>query len=286
MKNPNAKDSLLASLGQRVRALRQERGLTVTELAVRSTLSPRFINQIEAGEANISIAKLAQVGGALDRALPDLLTPPEPDQTLRARTWRMLNQCGDEDWRALHDWLAQRRGSPSPVRFVALIGLRGAGKSTVGPLLAKRLKTEFIELDHAVEEAAGLSLAEIFTTHGELYFQRQEREELHKLFAISTGCVFAPGGSIVNDTASWNLIKQRCVTVWLHATPQELLKRMRKAGETRLTQRPTVMNDLKALLARRDALYAESHVAIKTTGKTPAAITATIFKSLPGSSKR
>lgn len=287
MQNPKApqaskpKDLLLTGVGQRVRALRQEHTLTVNELAARAALSQRFINQIEAGEANISIAKLAQVATALGRALPDLLGPSHHDHSLRARTWHMLNQCNDEDWRALHEWLAQRQGAASPALFVALIGLRGAGKSTVGPLLAKRLKTEFIELDQMVEEAAGLSLAEIFTTHGEQYFQKLEREALQKMLATSTGCVFAPGGSVVSDAASWSLIKKRCVTVWLHATPKEFMQRMLKAGETRLTSRPTVMTDMKALLARREPLYAESEITIKTTGKSPSAVTSAIFKALP-----
>ena len=180
----------------------------------------------------------------------------------------------------MHDWLEQRKGPQPDRQFVALIGLRGAGKSTVGPLLARRLKTEFIELDHWVEEAAGMSLAEIFTTHGEPYFQRLEREALSRLFATSAGCIFAPGGSIVNDSESWDLIKQRCATIWLHATPREFLKRMVKAGETRLTQRPTVMTDMKALLARREPLYAESDLQIKTTGRTAAAVAATIIKAL------
>jgi XRE family transcriptional regulator, aerobic/anaerobic benzoate catabolism transcriptional regulator len=286
MKTQSAKDSLLMGVGRRVRALRQERGWTVNELAARAALSPRFVNQIEAGEANISIARLERVAAALSRALPDLLGPPEQDQTLRARAWRMLEQCGDEDWRALHDWLALRLRIAAPALFVALIGLRGAGKSTVGPLLAKRLKTEFIELDHWVEEAAGLSLAEVFTTHGEPYFQKLEREALEKLFATSPGCVFAPGGSVVGDATSWTLIKERCVTVWLHATPREFMRRMLQAGETRLTSRPTVMTDMKALLARREPLYAESEITIRTTGKTPTAVTTAILKAMPANGKR
>jgi XRE family transcriptional regulator, aerobic/anaerobic benzoate catabolism transcriptional regulator len=281
MKHQSEKDLLLLSVGQRVRGLRQERGLTVNELAARASLSPRFINQIEAGEANISIVKLAQVAAALGQVLPDLLTPSLQAHSLRARTWRLLNQCDDKDWRALHDWLARRQGVAAPAQFVALIGLRGAGKSTVGPMLAKRLKTEFIELDQAVEEAAGLSLAEIFTTHGEPYFQKLEREALQKLLTTSAGCVFAPGGSVVSDSASWNLIKHHCVTVWLHATPKEFMQRMLKAGETRLTSRPTVMTDMKALLARREPLYAESEIIIKTTGKTPAAVATAILQALP-----
>lgn len=286
MKNPNVKDLLLASVGHRVRTLRQENELTVNDLARRASLSTRFINQIEAGKANISIAKLAQVANAMRCNLPDLLVPAEHDQTLRARAWRLLIHGNDEDWRAVYDLLAQRKGTISSAPFVALIGLRGAGKSTIGPLLAKRLKTDFIEVDQLVEEAAGLSLAEIFTTHGEPYFQKLERNALDKIFATSPGCVLAPGGSVVNDAATWNLIKKRCLTVWLHATPKEFLQRMLKAGETRLTSHPTVMTDMKALLARREPLYAESEITIRTTGKTPIALTTAILKTLSAREKR
>lgn len=285
MKEPKNSHLLLSGIGSRVRSLRQARELTVRELAARADLSLRFVNQIEAGQANVSIAKLDQVAQALDCVVTDLIAPAEQDRSLRARTWRLLSRCSEQDWQALHEWLEQRNGTKPDRQFIALIGLYGAGKSTVGPLLAKRLKTEFIELDRWVEETAGLSLAQIFTTHGESYYQQLERKALAKLFATSTGCVFAVGGSIVNDTTSWNLIKQRCLTVWLHATPQEFLKRMIKAGETRLTQRPTVMADLKALLARREPHYAESSLTIKTTGKTPAKVTASILAALAESRK-
>lgn len=285
MKETKSPNLLLSGIGARVRALRQAHELTVRELSSRANLSQRFVNQIEAGEANVSIAKLDQVAQALGCAVTDLIAPSEQDRSLRARTWRLLSQGSDKDWQAVHEWLEQRNGTKSNRQFIALIGLRGAGKSTVGPLLAKRLKTEFIELDHWVEETAGLSLAQIFTTHGEAYYQQLQRKALAKLFSTSTGCVFAVGGSIVDDTASWKQIKQSCHTIWLHATPQEFMKRMLKAGETRLTQRPTVMTDLKTLLTRREPHYAESGLTIKTTGKTPAVVTAAIHKALTDNRK-
>lgn len=280
MKEQNNSHPLLSGIGARVRSLRQTHELTVRELALRANLSQRFVNQIEAGDANISIVKLNQVAQALNCTVTDLIMPSEQNHSVRARTWRRLSQFSDQDWQALHEWLEKSNGANPERLFVALIGLRGAGKSTVGPMLAKRLKTEFIELDHWVEEAAGLSLAQIFTTHGESYYRQLERNALTKIFATSTGCIFAVGGSIVEDTPTWNQIRQRCFTVWLHATPQEFMKRMVKAGETRLTQRPTVMTDLKALLIRREPLYAESALTIKTTGKTPAAVTAAILAAL------
>jgi XRE family transcriptional regulator, aerobic/anaerobic benzoate catabolism transcriptional regulator len=266
------KEALLAGLGARVRALRLEADLTVSAFGKRTSLSPRFINQLEAGTGNISVARLAQVAAALGRALPELLPPSETDHSLRAEVWRSLAACDDEDLSELRQWLAKRNRRRAMPRYIALIGILGAGKSTVGPLLARRLKTDFVELDHEIEEAAGMPLADLFATHGEHYYRAREREALAQLFATSGGGVFAPGGSVVTDPESWNLVKQRCFTIWLHATPEELMKRTKRKGNPRLLSRPSVMTDLKSLLARREPLYAESQLTIKTTGKTPAKI--------------
>jgi XRE family transcriptional regulator, aerobic/anaerobic benzoate catabolism transcriptional regulator len=278
------KDALLSGIGARVRALRLADGLTVKEFAELAELSPRFINQLEAGDGNISIARLARVAGGLGRSLPELIPLPEDDLSIRSRVMRLLSDCNDEDWEELYRWLEKRRGNRTEPSFIALIGLRGAGKSTIGSLLARRLKKQFVELDHWVEEAAGMPLAEIFATHGEAYYRRLEREALARLFSAgfaSGGCVFAPGGSVVTDAESWDLIKRRCFTVWLHATPAEFMNRMRMQGDTRPMQgRPSAMRELKALLQFREPLYAESQLVIKTTGKSPAEITSMIVDAV------
>jgi XRE family transcriptional regulator, aerobic/anaerobic benzoate catabolism transcriptional regulator len=287
MNKRDEKNSLLSGIGARVRAMRLEGGLTVREFAERVALSPRFINQLEAGEGNISIARLARVANGLGRSLPELIPPPEDDGSLRSRTWRLLSECGDEDWQDLHQWLEKRRGNRTAPSFIALIGLRGAGKTTIGTMLARRLKKRFVELDQWVEEAAGMPLGEIFATHGEGYYRRLEREALTRLFATASasgGCIFAPGGSVVTDAESWELIKRRCFTVWLHATPAEFMNRMRRQGDTRPMQgRPAAMAELKALLQRREPLYAESQLIIKTTGKSPAEVTSQIVKAVSNS---
>jgi XRE family aerobic/anaerobic benzoate catabolism transcriptional regulator len=220
------------------------------------------------------------VAAALGRTLPELLPPPETDHSLRAEVWRSLANCDDGDLHELRQWLAERNDHGARPRYIALIGILGAGKSTIGPMLAKQLKTGFVELDHEIEEAAGMPLADIFATHGEGYYHDLEHEALARLFAVSRGCVFAPGGSVVTDPESWNLIKQRCLTVWLHATPEELMKRTTRKGNPRLLSRPSVMADLKSLLARREPRYAESQLTIKTSGKTLARILQEIFNAL------
>ncbi len=148
-------------------------------------------------------------------------------------------------------------------------------------MLSRKLKTDFVELDHEIEEAAGIPLVDLFATHGDGYYRTLEHDALARLFATSRGGVFAPGGSVVTDPESWNLVKQRRFTVWLHATPEELMKRTKRKGNQRLLSRLSVMADLKCLPARREPLYAESKLTIKTTGKTPAKIMHETLNALP-----
>src|SRR5882724_12893265 len=281
MNDEPVKALLLAAVGARTRTLRLEAGLTVKEFARRAALSPRFVNQLEAGAGNISIAGLARVAAALGHSTHELIPPAGDDHSLPAEIWRLVSDSSSDDLHDLQQWLATRRGSKSRPHFFALIGLRGAGKSTVGPMLARRLKTEFVEVDKLVEKAAGMSLGEIFATHGEAYYRDLERESILRLFAGSRGCVLVPGGSVVTDAEIWELIKRRCFTVWLHATPEEFMKRMRRQGDLRPMQgRPSAMDELKTLLARREPLFAESHLRIKTTGKSPVTVAAQIIKAV------
>jgi len=281
MNDEPKKALLLAAVGARTRALRLEAGLTVKEFARRAALSPRFVNQLEAGGGNISIAGLARVAAALGHSTHELIPPVGGDHSLPAEIWRLVSDSSSDDLHDLQQWLATRRGSKSRPHFFALIGLRGAGKSTVGPMLARRLKTEFVEVDKLVEKAAGMSLGEIFATHGEAYYLELERESILRLFAGSHGCVLVPGGSVVTDAETWELIKRRCFTVWLHATPEEFMKRMRRQGDLRPMQgRPSAMDELKTLLARREALYAESDLKIRTTNQSPAAVIGQIVKAI------
>jgi len=276
MQTQEDKTLLLKTIGAQVRALRAALRMTVKEFAERAELSVRFVAQLEAGEANISIAGLARAAAALDRPLSDLI-PQGGGGSLRAQIWERIGSCSDDDLRALDGWLAERAAGAAR-RFVALIGLRGAGKSTIGRLLAKRLRTAFIEIDGLIEREAGLSLGEIFMLHGEEYYRRLERQELAKFFTRRSGCVLATGGSIVTDATSWEMIKERCFTVWLHATPEEFMRRMKRQGDTRpMMSSRSAMAELKAILARRQPLYAEAALTVKTTGKTPEMVLARIM---------
>ncbi|HKV42960.1 MAG TPA: shikimate kinase [Blastocatellia bacterium] len=272
MSNQDNKSGLLKELGSRVRAARLESNLTIRELAERSDISIRFVVQLESGHANISIAGLTRVSEALGRPLQDIVPVPPETGTVRSEVWRILLQSSEDDLQAFHRWLIERTGRPAS-NFIAIIGLRGAGKSTMGPMLADRLGTEFVEVDGLIERAAGMSLGEIFMVHGEEYYRRLEREALVKLFAHSRRCVLAPGGSIVTDTGSWEMVRRRCFTIWLHATPQEFIRRLKRQGDTRpMKGSSSAIVELKSILARREPLYAEADLTVKTTAKSPSAV--------------
>ncbi len=281
MEDESHKTALLKAVGDQVRALRTGAGLTVREFAGRAELSVRFVHQVEAGEGNISIAGLSRIAAALGRTIHELIPPPAEEGSIRFQSWLLLSRSSEEELYALKRWLDGRTGRDSP-RFIALIGLRGAGKSTVGPPLARRLKGEFVELDSRIEQAAGMSLGEIFMIHGEDYYRRLEREELARLFSQSAGCVLAPGGSIVTDPTSWDMIRQRCFTIWLHATPDEFMRRLRRQGDTRpMRGNPSAMAELKSILSRRQPLYAQADLTIRTSSKSPGSVIAQILKSVP-----
>jgi len=233
----------LSVLGAEVRRQRQARGLTLRGLAEASGLSERFVSDLERGVGNISIARLVEVSAALDVPVAQLVAPLD-----RART-------------------EARAGR----RVIALVGLRGAGKSTVGARAAERLGYRFAELDQAVEARAGLPLGQIFEIHGEGYYRRVEREALLELVASlegarARGLVIATGGGIVSDEQSWALLTKRTRTVWLMARPEDHYARVMAQGDLRpMKNRPTAMAELRALLNARAPRYAEAEHAVDTS---------------------
>src|SRR5258708_38140394 len=243
----NDKSVLHEGIGAKVRELRVESHLTIKGLAQQSGLSVRFISQLESGQGNISIVRLADIASALGKPVQELIP-------------------------------SAKKSTPC---FIALVGLRGAGKSTVGVQLARKLKTEFVEIDSLIERTAGISLGEIFAIHGEDYYRRLEREVLARLFGESKGCVLATGGSIVTDSDSWDLVRRRCYTVWLRANSQEHMNRVLRQGDTRpMKDNPSAMAELKSLLSRREPLYSQSDLALKTSGEAPTDIASKIAQRI------
>ena len=235
---------ILETVGQNVRAARAARHWTIRELAERSGVSVRFLVQLEAGRGNISVKRLADLAAAFNIPTADLL----------------------------------KDGSPGAPRVVALLGLRGAGKTTIGKQLARRLRVPFVELDRRIEKAADMSLAELFSLYGEDYYRRLERETLaavlaEKRPAAKRPMVLATGGGIVESTETYALLKKSAVTVWLRAEPEDHWNRVVSQGDRRpMADHPQAMADLRALLAAREPLYAGAEHTIDTSGRTVAKI--------------
>jgi XRE family aerobic/anaerobic benzoate catabolism transcriptional regulator len=225
------------ALGTLIRELREDAGMTRQALSEKTGVSVRFLAQLESGEGNISLRRLAEVAAMLGSSAGELVSDAEA--RLRAR----------------------ERGP-----MVALLGLRGAGKSTIGRKLAERLGVPFFELDALVEATAGMRLGQIFEVHGEAYYRRLERETLVRFVREHPATVLATGGSIVTARETYRLLRRHFVTVWLRARPEEHWNRVVAQGDARpMAQNPHAMTELRALLAAREPLYAQAHQVIDTS---------------------
>ena len=226
-------DAYLARLGERVRAWRTEHGMSRKRLAVASGVSERYLAQLEAGQGNISVLLLRKVARAMGVAVERLV---REDDTVE--------------------------------KPIALIGLRGAGKSTLGAKLAASLSLPFVELDREVEKEALAPLAEVFAMYGQDAFRRFERRALERVLAGEPRTVIATGGSLVTDPGTYELLLERCRCVWLKATAQEHMARVLAQGDTRpFKGRSAALDEIRKLLADRDRLYGRAGAVVDTSGK-------------------
>jgi len=263
----------LRLVGERVRQTRARRGMTRKLLARDSGVSERYLAQLETGQGNISILLLRQIASALDTPVEALVRQgPEPPVDL-VHTTEFLRRMPAAELAEARRLLVQQFGGVDQAARrgrVALIGLRGAGKSTLGAMLAERLEVPFLELDRLIEQESGVGLSAIFDLYGQSGFRRQERRCLDQVIERHPRFVLATGGSLVSEPATFERLLTMCYTVWLRATPEEHMQRVIAQGDMRpMADNHEAMSDLKRILETREPLYRKADVVIQTSSAAP-----------------
>lgn len=261
----------LVALGNRVRELRARRGLTRKAVALAANVSERHLANLEYGEGNASILVLLQIAGALQCSLSELIG----DVTTSSPEWllirEMLDHRSEADLRRVRMQIAQMYGSTHDVERtnrIALIGLRGAGKSTLGQRLANDLGYAFIELSREIEKFAGCAISEIHNLYGTNAYRRYERRALEEAIQIYPEVVIATPGGIVSDSATLNEMLSHCFTVWLQAKPEDHLARVAAQGDMRpMAESPEALEDLKMILEGRSPFYAKADMTFDTSAQ-------------------
>jgi XRE family aerobic/anaerobic benzoate catabolism transcriptional regulator len=270
---PTEPASILEVIARQVRARRQARGWTQNELATRSGVSLRFLGQLEAATGNISVERLADLAAALETSVTALVhhdNQPaiESASPLHRRIDALAREHGVDAVDHLIDVVSATLGGESGAPRVALLGIRGAGKSTIGRHLARQLDVDFFELDALVEREAGMPLGALFELHGEASYRGRERAALEQLIREAHPLVLATGGSIVTEPVHHRLLKETFTTIWLRARPEDHWERVVAQGDFRpMRENPQAMDELRALFEARRPLYEQADHIVDTVGR-------------------
>jgi XRE family aerobic/anaerobic benzoate catabolism transcriptional regulator len=261
----------LATMGRHVREARERRGMARKVLSQNAGVSERYLAQLEAGDGNASVLLLRSVARALAMPLTDLVDPRENsvEQRLIRRFLERLPEHRLEDvvFRLMRDFGHEEAARK---KRIALVGLRGAGKTTLGTALAKDLGYPFVELDREIERDAGITLSEVFLLYGQTGYRRIERRCLERMIETHGEMVMTVGGGIVSEPETFNLLLLNCFTVWVRAAPDEHMARVVAQGDFRPMQgNAEAMEDLSRILEAREPLYRKADVTLDTTGERP-----------------
>jgi XRE family transcriptional regulator, aerobic/anaerobic benzoate catabolism transcriptional regulator len=279
------KHPFLLGLGERVRALRSRRGMTRKALSATADVSERHLANLEYGVGNASVLVLLQVAHALNCSLAELLGDVSTSSPEWLMIREMLGQRDEATLRRVRESIgellgaggAHGQGASMRSSRVALVGLRGAGKSTLGRMLAEDLGFPFVELSREIEKFAGCSINEIQALYGQTAYRRYERRAMEEAIQIYPEAVIATPGGLVSDAATFNLLLAHCTTVWLQAEPEDHMARVRAQGDLRpMAGNSEAMQDLKGILAGRAAFYSKAELTLNTS----AAPLATTFSQL------
>lgn len=259
----------LQAMGKRVREARERRGMSRRALSESAGVSERYLAQLEGGEGNASVVLLRRVAAALSVSLTDLVGDNESpvEQRLIRRFFERLpaHRLEDVILQLMRDF-GQKEAARK--NRIALVGLRGAGKSSLGAAVAKELRYPFVELDREIEREAALPLSEVFMLYGQAGYRRVERRCLDRLLERGDSMVLAAGGGIVSEPETYNVLLVNCYTVWIKAAPEEHMSRVISQGDFRpMDGHEAAMEDLRRILAARDPLYAKADAIVDTTGE-------------------
>ncbi len=259
----------LLSLGKRVRELRSRRGMTRKIVAREADVSERHLAQLEAGEGNVSIVLLRRIAAALNVSLVELFTPESEETSEKQLIQRFLERLPDHRLKDVVSRLIRDFGPEEKLRRtrIALIGLRGAGKSTLGSKLAWESKVPFIELDREIEKDTGMPLAEIFSLYGQSGYRAIERRTLEKVLNEQERAVLSVGGGVVSEKGTFDYLLSNCYTVWIKAQPEEHMSRVMAQGDFRaMAGSGQAMEDLRRILEAREPLYGKADMHLDTSG--------------------
>ena len=267
---PAKKNAFLTAMGNRIKALRAQRGMTRKAVSIAADVSERHLANLEQGEGNASILVLLQVAGALHCPLAELIgdmTTASPEWLLIRELLRTSDDAALRHIRIAIGELLKTTGDSSRVSWrVALIGLRGAGKSTLGALLAEDMGFPFVELSREVEKSAGCSVSEIQALYGMDAYRRYERRALDKAIQSYDSAVIAIPGGLVSDASTFDQLLSNCTTVWLQADPEDHMKRVVAQGDLRpMAASKQAMEDLKSILSGREPFYSKAQHQVNTS---------------------
>lgn len=261
--------ALMARVGDRVRQVREQRGIPRRVLSETSGVSPRYLAQLESGEGNISIGLLMRVAVALDYRIDWLLSEEDPWTSEALHLAEMYRRADAEVQAQVRGLLLDGAPGGQRAQRLCLVGLRGAGKSTLGRMAGQALGVPFVELNREIAALGGMPVGEILALYGQEGYRRLEADALEAVIAAHDRVVLAVGGGIVADTATYNRLLAHFHTVWLKATPEEHMARVRAQGDERpMAGQPSAMAQLKSILQAREVLYERAHAQLDTSGAT------------------
>lgn len=258
----------LAALGRRAREIRDRRGMTRKLVAREAKVSERHLAHLESGDGNVSIVLLRNIARALDVSLVELLAPETEDTVEKRLIRRFLERLPQHRLEEVVFRLMRDFGHEEAVRRkrVALIGLRGAGKSSLGSRLAREEGVPFIELDREIEAETGMPASEIFSLYGQSGYRRIERRTLERVIHANDRAVISVGGGVVSQPESYDMLLSNCLTVWIKARPEEHMARVMAQGDLRpMAGNDEAMDDLKRILEARESLYARADAVVDTS---------------------